>query len=245
MDELIKELTPHVYYKISLFGIDLSITKAVIVLWLAALVVFLIFWIPSRRPKLIPKTWQNIVESLIEFVREGLVLEIMGEEGKPYFSVLATFFLFIFVTNLLGLIPGSFPATSQMGTTAAWAIIVFILYNAVGVIKQRGPLKYLKTFVPPGTPMALAPFMFILEIISHIARPISLAIRLFANIVAGHMVLGVFTLLAFTSVIWIKLLPFSMIVIMYLFEILVAGLQAYIFTILAAIYIGSALKAEH
>lgn len=244
IEKLIEELTPHAYYKLVLFGIDLSITKAVVVLWVAALIVFLIIWIPSRSPKLVPRGLQNIVESLIEFVRDGLVLDIMGEEGKPYFPVIATFFLFIFMTNLVGLIPGSFSATSQIGTTGAWALIVFILYNAVGV-KRHGPIGYLKTFVPPGTPLLLIPFMFVLEIISHLARPASLAIRLFANIVAGHMVLGVFTILAFTSLIWIKILPFSMIVIMFLFELLVAGLQAYIFAILAAIYIGSALQTEH
>ncbi|HEX21256.1 MAG TPA: ATP synthase F0 subunit A [Actinobacteria bacterium] len=245
MEKLIQELTPHAYYKLVVFGgVDISITKAVLTLLIAAVLTFLLFWIPSRRMKLVPRGWQNFVEVLVEFTREGLLYEIMGEEGKPYFPLIATLFSFIFITNLVGLIPGSLPATSQIGTTAAWALIVFIIYNAVGVIKH-GPIGYLKTFVPPGTPIFLAPVMFPLEIISHIARPFSLAVRLFANVVAGHMVLGVFAFLSFTSLIIIKILPFSMIVIMYLFEIFVGGLQAYIFAILAAIYIQGALQSEH
>jgi len=245
LEKLIEELTPQAYYKLVAYGgVDISVTKAVLTLLIAAILTFLLFWLPSRRMKLVPRGWQNFAEVLVEFTRDGLLYEIMGEAGKPFFPLIATLFSFIFITNLVGLIPGSLPATTQIGTTAAWALIVFIIYNAVGVVKH-GPLGYLKTFVPPGTPIFLAPIMFPLELISHIARPFSLAVRLFANIVAGHMVLGVFTLLAFTSLYIIKPLPFVMIVVMYLFEIFAGGLQAYIFAILTAIYIQGALQSEH
>lgn len=245
MEKLIEELTPHVYYKLVVFGgVDLSITKAVFTLLVAAILTFLLFWLPSRRMRLVPHGWQNFTEVLVEFTRDGLLYDIMGEAGKPFFPLIATLFSFIFMTNLVGLIPGSLPATTQIGTTAAWALIVFIIYNAVGVIKH-GPLGYLKTFVPPGTPIFLVPVLFPLELISHIARPFSLAVRLFANVAAGHMVLGVFTLLSFTSLIVIKILPFTMIIVMYLFEIFAGGLQAYIFAILTAIYIQGALESEH
>ncbi len=244
MEHILEELQPHAIYPLEAFGINMSITKPVILMFVAAFVVFFFFWTASRKPQLVPKGIQNVAESIIDFVNEGLVLEIMGEKGRPYFGVIATFFMFILTVNIMGLIPTMLPATSQTGTTGAWALIVFILYNVVGLAKH-GPYGYLKTFVPPGTPGPLVPFMFILEIISHLARPISLAVRLFANIAAGHLVIGVFALLTVTSPIWLKVLPFSMVVLMYLFEVLVAALQAYIFAILAAIYIGTALSEEH
>lgn len=243
MEKLLEELTPHTYYQFALYGVDLSITKAVILLWISAIIVFLMIWIPSRRLKLIPTGWQNVAESLVEFTRNSLVFEVMGEEGKRYFPWVATLFLYIFVTNLLGLIPGSFAATSLTGTTAAWAIIVFLLYNIAG-INENGVFGYIKSFVPR-VPLLLLPIMIPIEIVSHIARPFSLAVRLFANILAGHMVLGVFTFLSVGAMWWLKPLPFVMIVIMNLFEVLVAGLQAYIFAILAAIYISSAIHPEH
>lgn len=244
MEHLLEELKPPVYYPLKLYGIDLSITKAVVALWVAALIVFLLVWLPSRRLKLDGGgRFQNLVESIIEFIQHSFVTEIMGEEGKPFFPFVATLFLFIFVTNLVGLIPGFFAASSLIGTTAAWAVIVFILYNLAG-IRRHGLLGYVKHFFPK-VPVFLYPIIIPLEIISHIARPVSLAIRLFANVVAGHMVLLVFTFLAVTAVWFIKPLPFAMIVIMDLFEIFVAAIQAYIFAVLAAIYISQAVASEH
>lgn len=244
MEHLLEELKPPVYYSFKLFGLDLSITKAVVALWVAALIVFLLIWLPSRRLKLDGGgRFQGLVESLIEFAQNSLIGEIMGETGKPYFPFVATLFLFIFITNLVGLIPGFFAATSLIGTTAGWAVIVFILYNLAGVM-QHGLFGYIKHFFPQ-VPVFLYPIIIPLEIVSHIARPISLAIRLFANVVAGHMVLLVFTFIAVTSVWFLKPLPFVMIVIMNLFEIFVAAIQAYIFAVLAAIYISQAVATEH
>ena len=245
LTEVLHEISePAVYYKLALFGVDLSITKAVVFLWISALLVFLLVWLPSRRASLVPKRMQNLVESLLEFVRDGIVLEVMGERGLKYFPFIATLFLYILVANLIGLIPGSYTATVQTGTTFSWAIIVFILYNYLGV-RAHGPLGYLRTFVPQGVPVAMAPIMFILELISHIVRPFSLAVRLFANMLAGHMVIALFVGMAVTGAWYIKVVPFAFVIVMYMFEVFVAGLQAYIYAILAAIYIGSALQSEH
>lgn len=245
LEEVLHEISnPAVYYKLSLFGVDLSITKAVVFLWISALLVFLLVWIPSRRAKMVPGGLQNLIESLLEFVRDGIVHEVMGEKGLKYFPFIATLFLYILVANLVGLVPGSYTATVQTGTTFSWALIVFIFYNYLG-FRTHGFIGYLRSFIPGGVPMAMAPIMFILELISHIVRPFSLAVRLFANMLAGHMVIALFIGMSVAGAWYVKPLPFAFVIIMYLFEVFVAALQAYIYSILAAIYIGSALQSEH
>ena len=130
MEEILKEISePTLYYKLSLFGINLDITKAVVTLWLSAVIVFLLVWLPGRRAKLVPGGLQNLIETILEFVRDGIVREVMGEHGLKYFPFIATLFLYILVANFLGLIPGSYTATVQTGTVWSWALIVFILYN--------------------------------------------------------------------------------------------------------------------
>ncbi len=173
-----------------------------------------------------------------------MVVEVIGEEGLPYFPFVATLFFFILITNLLGLVPIAKTATSLIGNTITWSIIVFLLYNYIG-IRKHGPIGYIKSFVPSGVPLLMVPFMFVIEIVSHIFRPISLAIRLFANMLAGHTVLLVFLTFTITAPWWAKLIPFGVVIIMDLFEIFVAGIQAYIFAILAAIYISGAIHTEH
>jgi len=244
MEHLLEEFEVHSLIEWRLFGLDLSITKAVIMLWIACAVVFLLVWLASRRMKLVPSGMQNLMEACVEFVRKNMIIEIMGKEGLPYFPFIATIFLFVLVSNLLGLIPGSYTATSKTGTTGAWALIVFIAYHAIG-IKKQGFLKYFKSFVPSGIPVAMLILMLPIEIVSHLARPFSLAVRLFANMLAGHMVIAVFTFMAITAGWYMKWLPFAGVVIMNLFEIFVGFIQAYIFAILAAIYISGAIHPEH
>lgn len=244
MENLLEELKASTYLHWTVFGIDLSITKAVVVLWISLALVFLLVWMAGRRARMVPSRLQNMMESMLEFVRESMVLEVMGKEGLPYFPLVATLFLFILVTNLIGLIPGSYAATSLTGTTAAWAVIVFITYHLIGV-RKHGAFGYLKSFVPSGVPIPLLIIMLPIEIVSHAARPFSLAVRLFANMTAGHLVLLVFTVMAISSVWYMKWLPFAGVVVFYLFEIFVSFIQAYIFAILTAIYIGGAIHVEH
>jgi F-type H+-transporting ATPase subunit a len=244
MENLLEELKASTYLHWTVFGIDLSITKAVVVLWISLALVFLLVWMAGRRARMVPSRFQNMMESMLEFVRESMVLEVMGKEGLPYFPLVATLFLFILVTNLIGLIPGSYAATSLTGTTAAWAVIVFIAYHLIGV-RKHGAFGYLKSFVPSGVPIPLLIIMLPIEIVSHAARPFSLAVRLFANMTAGHLVLLVFTVMAISSAWYMKWLPFAGVVIFYLFEIFVSFIQAYIFAILTAIYIGGAIHVEH
>ena len=234
----------HPYLQVSLFGVDLSITKAVVMMWIACAIVFFVLWAAGRRTRLVPTGLQNAAESLVEFLRDGLVVEVMGKEGLSWFPFIATLFLFILVCNLLGLVPGAFTATSKTGVTVSLAIIVFLAYHLVG-IKKHGPVKYFLNLVPSGLPVWLIPFMAIMEVVSHLARPLSLAIRLFANMAAGHVVILVFTLMAVSGSWLIKWLPFSGTIVMGLLEMFVAFIQAYIFAILAAIYIGGAIHIEH
>ncbi len=222
--------------------------------WLIVAVVLLIafFAVASRKARLVPAGIGNLAEAGVEFVRNGICADVMGPEGKKYFPFLGTIFFFVLFNNLLGNIPPALPGTGTVGTTFTWAIIVFLVYNGIG-IKKNGFVRYIKSFVPSGTPGWLAPLIFLLEIISHVLRPFTLGIRLFANMYAGHIMLGVFAIFAgiflehvgpLTFV--VTPLSFVMQVLLRAFELFVAALQAYIFTILTAVYINGALHAaEH
>ena len=242
---LLEHFELHPIVEIHLLGIDMSITKAVIMMWIACALLLLLSVIATRRSRLIPSGLQNIMEVIINFLRNSLVVETMGKEGLPWFPFIATLFLFILTCNLLGLIPGSFTATSNINVTAALAIMVFLAVQGVGIYKH-GPFKYLKGFIPSGIPLWILPIMIPIEIISQFAKPFSLAIRLFANMLAGHGVILVFLflLLSLKSFIF-ALLPLTGVVVMSAFEIFVAAIQAYIFAILAALYISAAIHLEH
>jgi F-type H+-transporting ATPase subunit a len=195
---------------------------------------------------------QNVVESGVEFVRKDIILQTMGPEGMGWAPFLTTLFFFIFFGNIFEVIPGiQFPVNARMALPAFMAIMVWFIYNFVG-IKTQGLGGYFKSvLVPPGVPKALLPLVALIEIIStFFVRPFSLAVRLFANMLAGHLLLVTFAVLSaalFTkSALAIILpLPFVMLVLLTGFEILVAVLQAFIFTILTAVYIGGAMHPEH
>lgn len=239
-----KEVEHKPIIKDSITGYHLDITEPILLMFIAAIIIFSLIWAAGKKAKEIPGKFQNFIEILIDFIRFDLVDDIIGKEGKPYIAFMITLFLFILVNNLLGLIPGREGATSFIGTTAAWALIVFVLYNYIGIQKQ-GFVGYIKGIVPSGLPIFIVPIMFILELISHLLRPFTLALRLFANIFAGHQTLLAFTTLAITSNAWIQFLPFSGLVIMYTFEVFVSLIQAYIFTLLTALYINGAVHVEH
>ena len=194
------------------------------------------------------------MESLVSFVRQSLIHEILGEEGMSWFPFIATLFFFILFCNLLGLVPKMFTATSNINVTATLAAMVFILTQGAGIAKH-GLVGYGKTFVPKGMPRGimggiLIGFMIIVEIISQLARPFSLAVRLFANMTAGHMVILVFISMIFMfqgimAKIFVTPMSVVMAVIMMAFEIFVSLLQAFIFAILASIYISLAVHPEH
>jgi F-type H+-transporting ATPase subunit a len=232
-----------------------EVNKVVLLMWAGALIVFLLFWAGGRRAasgNLVPAGAQNLVESGIEFVRNDIILQTMGPEGLSWTPFLTTIFFFVFVTNIFEVIPFiQFPVNARMALPAFMALMVWAIFNVVG-IKSQGFGGYFKSMLfPPGVPKFLLPLVALIEFISTIfVRPFSLAVRLFANMLAGHLLLVTFAVLSaalFTkSVLAVILpLPFVMLILLTGFEILVAVLQAFIFTILTAVYIGGALHPEH
>ena len=186
---------------------------------------------------LVPTKLQSLAEILVEFIR-GMIHETMGPEGMRFFPLIASLFLFILCCNLLGLIPGAYTVTSQLVVTGVFALSVYALSLVVG-LKLHGA-KFLGILVPPGTPGWLVPLMIPIEVISQLARPISLAVRLFANMTAGHVILGVLFGLTISGGLLIGWLPFSFTVALYGLELGIAFIQAYIFTILTCVYMGDA-----
>ena len=236
-------------------GTPFAVNKVVLLMWLAVLIVFLMFWSAGRAAasgRLVPTGMQSIVESGIEFVRNDIILQTMGPAGLPWTPFLVTMFFFIFVTNLFEVIPFiQFPVNARMALPAFMAILVWFIFNVAG-IRAQGLGGYFKSMLfPPGVPKFLLPLVALIEFISTVfVRPFSLAVRLFANMLAGHLLLVTFAVLS--AALWtakplavVLPLPFAMLILLTGFEILVAVLQAFIFTILTAVYIGGAMHPEH
>jgi len=247
--DLLHHFELHPIVEIHVLGIDLSITKAVVMIWIACCLTFLFLTLGGRRTKLVPSGLQNFVEAIIDFLRSNLILQTLGEEGLAWFPFIATLFFFILFCNLLGLIPGAFTATSNINVTATLAVIVFLSTQGAGVAKH-GLLGYLKKFVPKGIPLFVIPIMVPIEIISQFAKPFSLAfslaVRLFANMTAGHAVILVFLFMIIMFKSWvIAAVPLIGVVVMSAFEIFVGLIQAYIFSILTAMYIAEAVQEAH
>jgi F-type H+-transporting ATPase subunit a len=228
----------HELVPISLFGLDISINQAVVMMWV---VVGLSAWLmiaAASAKRLVPTKLQSLAEMLVEFVR-GIILDTMGKDGMRFFPLVATLFLFILFCNLLGLIPGAYTVTSQIVVTAAFALGVYVLSLVLGFLLHG--VKFLGILVPPGTPGWLLPLMIPIELISQLARPISLAVRLFANMTAGHVILGVLFGLAVAGGLLIGWLPFAFTIAMNGLEVGIAFIQAYIFTVLSCVYLGDAM----
>jgi len=227
----------HKIVPLSLFGLDVSLNKAVFVMFLVVGLVALLMTSACTAGSLVPTKRQSLAEMLVEFLR-GMIHETMGAEGMRFFPLIAGLFLFILFSNLLGLIPGSYTVTSQLVVTGVFAVGVYLLSLVVGF--QLHGVKFLGILVPPGTPGWLLPLMIPIEIISQLARPVSLAVRLFANMTAGHVILGVLFALTLSGGWVIGWLPFSFTVALYGLEVGIAFIQAYIFTILTCVYMGDA-----
>jgi len=229
----------HPLIPIHLFGFDLSINQAVVMMWVVVGAVSLFFWAAVRDRRLVPSKIQSLAEMSVEFLR-GLVMENMGEQGMRFFPFIVTLFFFILFANLLGLIPGTYTVTSQIMVTALFAIVVYVISLVVGFMVHG--LHFFSILVPPGTPGWLLPLMIPIEVVSQVARPVTLAVRLFANMTAGHTILIVLFSLMLAGGVLIGWLPFAFTVAVYILEVIVAFIQAFIFTILATVYLGDAIK---
>ena len=232
-----------------IFGIDISFTNASLFMVLSAIVPLILLSIGVRSGKIIPDKVQSLGEMIFEFV-ENLLIENTGNSGRPYFSFIFTLFLLVLFGNLLGMLPYSYTFTSQIIVTFFMAIFIFLGVTIIGIIKHG--FGFLSLFLPSGTPLILQPLLFIIELISYCIRPISLSVRLFANMLAGHTLLKVFGGLAVMLIgsgsvflVPVSILPIAAIVGMTALEVLVAVLQAYVFTVLTCIYLNDALNLHH
>ena len=235
-------------------GTPFEVNKTVLIMWAAVAIVFGLFYTASRRGSLVPTGVQNVAEATVDFVQNGIILQTMGEEGLGFTPFLITLFCFILVCNIFEILPiVQFPANARMGYPMFGALMVWVIYNTMG-IKEHGFVGYLKAqTVPSGVPKALLLIVIPIEFLSNfVLRPFSLAVRLFANMLAGHLLLVTFAVLSTTlltaDTIWLKpifVLPAGMLVALTGFELLVAVLQAFIFTILTGVYIAAATSHEH
>jgi len=226
--------------------IDLSITNHVVMIWIAALLLLLLFGLSFRRRKLVPTGFAAILEMLVIFIRDEIVIANLGEkDGRKFTPLIGTFFFFILTCNLMGLIPLFSTPTGNVNVTAAMAIVTLVSGQVFG-IKNNGLIGHFKALVPSGVPVFLIPLMFIIELMGLIAKHFALIIRLFANMIAGHIVFFAFLglIMIFKSV-WISPLSVGFAVFVDLLEILVAFIQAYVFTILSTLFIGMAIHPEH
>lgn len=243
--------------------LDLSISTAVVYLWVAAILVGLVGYFIARSAKRVPSRKQMAFEALYEYVRDNLVGAVMpGGLSATWFPYIMSLFCFILASNLIGLVPfflgfteGGLPAfrtyaaTSNINVTVGLALMTFLLTHISG-IRANGPIGYFRGWVPSSAPAVMKPVLFPIHAVSEIFRLVSLAIRLFANLLAGHIMILVFYALIFmlpsvTFLVILSPLIEAGVFAVSLFEIFVAAIQAYIFAILSAVYIGGAVHQEH
>lgn len=237
---------------VDVFGISFCMNFIFFLLTLATVSFVILFYLAFRRPTVVPGKLQALMESGIEFVRQQIVLPMMGHEGDRFLALIATLFFFILLGNLLEVVPGiNFSHNSRVAFPITMAIVSWVTYNVVG-IRRHGFLGYVKlVLLPPGAPAWLRPLLAVIEFVTVIIiRPITLSIRLAANFLAGHFLLAVFFLgtIALLQGGWIAVFgpfAFAMSIVLVGFEIFVALLQAFIFAILTASYIGGAMADEH
>jgi F-type H+-transporting ATPase subunit a len=232
---------------LQLFGLDISITKYSFFIFLVGILLLIISLTAARgyKKSLVPKGFSNFMEIIILFVRDEIVKPSIGRGYETYLPYMLTLFFFILVSNLLGLVPYATTITGNIAVTATLAIISFIVTQYSGM-KSYGVFKYLRGLVPGGMPIFIIPIMALIEIIGLFTKPFALCVRLFANMIAGHII--IFSLIGLIFILHtIYLAPVSVGFALFIemLELLVAVIQAYVFTMLTALFIGMAKHSEH
>ena len=236
------------YVPLEVGGLDLSFTNSALWLAIATILSVAIFGYGISRRALVPGRLQVLTELFYEFV-SSMIRDSMGSKGKEYFPLIFSLFVLILMGNLLGLLPYSFTFTSHIIVTGALALMIFIFVLLIGI--ARHGFSFFSLFSPPGVPFILKFLVIPVELLSFFVRPITLSVRLFANMMAGHLVLKVFagfsvSLLALPMIGPLaSLVPMGFNVLMIAFEVLVALLQAYVFAILSAIYLNDTIDIHH
>ena len=228
--------------EIKINGIDLSFTNASLFMLISGIFISLFLLLGTKDRKIVPGKFQLISEMLYNFISK-MISDTAGKKAKPYFSFIFSLFIFVLFCNMVGMLPYSFTVTSHIIVTLAFAMFIFIGVTILGFVIHG--FKYLKIFVPSGVPVVLLPIIMIIEIISYLSRPVSLSVRLFANMMAGHTMLKVFGGFVISLGLVAGWLPLTFSVALTGLEILVAFLQAYVFAILTCIYLNDALNLHH
>lgn len=223
--------------ELSVAGVDVSFTNSALWMVIAAVLVTGFMTLSMRRGALVPGRWQGAAEVMYEFVA-NMLKDNVGTAGRKYFPFVFTLFMFVLFGNLLGMIPHSFTFTSHIAVTFAMALMIFIGVTIIGFVRHG--THYFRMFFPEGAPIATAFILIPIEIISYFSRPFSLAIRLFANMTVGHIMLKVIG--GFVGLIGIfGVLPFALLTGITVLEFGIAALQAYVYTILTCIYLHDAI----
>ena len=229
-------------YDIKFQGTDISFTNSSLSMVLAVSIASIFFFLGSRKNGEVPGKLQILVEMSYEFIA-NMVKDNVGTGGKVFFPFIFSLFLFILFGNVLGMVPYNFTYTSHIIVTFGLAGFIFVAVTVIGIIKHG--ISFLKFFVPSGVPISLLPILIPIEIISYFVRPISLSLRLFANMMAGHTMLKVFASFIVLLGILGGWAPLLLVVVLTGFEIMIAVLQAYVFTILCCLYLNDALNLHH
>jgi len=249
----IAEFYPPSLFEFSVFGLDFSITRITVIMWIATAAILAFMVLATRKPTIVPRKAQWLMESGYGLVRDGIARDVIGPKGRPFAPFLGALFFFILANNAMSIIPFfQISPMSKFAIPLVLAVLVWILYNAVG-IREQGVGPYFKGIaVPPGVPVGALILVTPIELLSTLViRPFTLAVRLFANLFAGHMLLVVFSLgtvyLLQVGNFSIIFAPFSflMALAMTFFEVLVIVLQAYVFTVLTATYLNGAVEPHH
>ncbi len=229
----VKTLVP-----IQLGEIDASLTNAGLFMVITVVAITLFLGLGMRQRALVPGRWQSMAELSYEFIA-GMIRDNVGNEGRKYFPFVFSLFMFILFANLIGLIPYAFTFTSHIAVTFAMAMVVFLGVTVIAI--ARHGLHFFSFFLPSGVPMVMAPVLIPIEVLSYLSRPISLSIRLFANMMAGHTMMKVFAGFIVPLGIIGGWAPLTVDVALTAFEFLVAFLQAYVFTVLTCLYLNDAI----
>jgi ATP synthase subunit 6 len=232
--------------KLGIGKYDISLTNSSLNLIIILTIITLILRNYNNTTKLfvIPSNWQLILETLYKFIL-AIVVEGIGNEGKKYFTLLLSIFLFILLSNFLGMIPYTLTVTSHPIITLGFALSLFIGITTIGLLKHG--LHFFHLFLPSGVPIALLPVIVIIEVISYLTRPLSLGVRLFANMFAGHTLLNIISLFTWNIFIYggvfsiLALIPVALIVALISLEFVICFLQAYVFTVLVASYLNDVI----
>lgn len=234
-------------------NLEFHITKVTILLFMVVAIILAFFIYAFRKPKLVPRGAQNVGEMAYLFIRDGIARDTIGKDGDKFVPFLFSFFFLVWLSNFMGIVPfAQIPITSIFAIPVAFALIVYVTWVPIGIYRQGFGGFFKNLLFPPGVPKAMYVLLAPLEFLSNlIVRPATHAIRLFANMFAGHLLIATFSIAAFyllsASVIGLlgSAASFTMAVALTGFEALIQALQAYIFTLLAAVYIAGALHPEH